>query len=329
MTSPRNNASMLLFAFLVGLVGGCGFERRSEAPEGSESGGEKGAVGVSVLAMSDPFFKMIAEEVVVEVSRQGYEVIVVSGGGDPTKQSDQIESFLARGVLAILVVPCDSDAIGPAIEDANNAGVPVISAGAARPAPDLEVLSHIGSDNYGGGREAANLMIEALGEEGGELAILDHAASEPCRLSVQGFREVIEESNRERETGAIEIVEVLPGGGAKDQAYRATEGLIPAHPDLKAVFAVNDPSALGARAALDDAARNHVVIVAFGGRPEGRRAIKEGKIYAEPIHLPSEIGIEAANAILRRLDGEDVPREILIPTSVYRKADAEHDPSLP
>ena len=55
--------------------------------------------------------------------------------------------------------------------------------------------------------------------------------------------------------GKVDIVKELPGGGTKDLAYRAAEDLLQAHPDLRGIFAINDPSALGARAALEKANR--------------------------------------------------------------------------
>ena len=80
---------------------------------------------------------------------------------------------------------------------------------------------------------------------------------------------------------------------------------------------------LGARAALEHAKReSRVKIIGFDGQPEGKQAIKEGKIYADPIQYPDKIGRETAKAILRYFDGDPPPPEILIPTGLYRQADA-------
>ena len=55
---------------------------------------------------------------------------------------------------------------------------------------------------------------------------------------------------------------------------------------------------------------------------------KAGQIYADPIQFPDKIGRTAVQTIRRYLDGDDVPSETLIPTALYRKADAEKDPAL-
>ena len=147
-------------------------------------------------------------------------------------------------------------------------------------------------------------------------------------LRVKGFREVIDAHNA---SGAakIDLVMELDGGGAKDVGYKAAEDALQATPDLRGIFAINDPSALGARAALEKANKTaQVVIVGFDGQPEGKQAIKEGKIYADPIQFPDRMGIEIVRAIVMHSKGEDVPKEMLIPTSLYRKADGEKDASL-
>ena len=147
-------------------------------------------------------------------------------------------------------------------------------------------------------------------------------------MRVEGFKEVIE-----RTTGAargrIEIVAELPGDGKKDQGYKCAEDALQAHPDMAGIFAINDPSALGARAALEKAGKaDRVKIIGFDGQPEGKQAIKEGKIYADPIQFPDRIARMTVDTIVRYFAGEDVPAEQLIPTALYRQADAQKDETL-
>ena len=111
----------------------------------------------------------------------------------------------------------------------------------------------------------------------------------------QGFKEVIAKHNEGRKTGKIHIVSELPGDGKKDQGYKCAEDALQAHPDLAAFFAINDPSALGARAALEKAGKaDRVKIIGFDGQPEGKQAIREGLIYADPVQYPDRIGAMTA-----------------------------------
>ena len=66
-------------------------------------------------------------------------------------------------------------------------------------------------------------------------------------------------------------------------------------------------------------------IIGFDGQPEGKQAIKEGQIYADPIQFPDRIGTMTVETIVRYFAGEDIPAEQLIPPALYRRADADKD----
>jgi ribose transport system substrate-binding protein len=330
--------SLLFLVLTASLTLGC--SHSTPAPSAVPASAPK-VVALSVLTLTNPFFKVIGDSMAEEAAKHGYEVMVVSGDFDVAKQQNQVKDFIVRKVAAIVLCPCDSKAIGPAIQEANAAGIPVFTADIGCLAPGAKVVCHVATDNYAGGKQAAQAMIEALGDAGGKIAILDHKPVESCILRVKGFKEVIDTHNRQgpekgdspsllkgtvpffRTGGKIEIVAELPGGGEKDPTFKATQGLLEAHGDLAGIFAINDPSALGARAALEKANKaDQIKIVAFDGQPEGKQAIREGKIYADPIQYPDRIGQETMRAIVRHFNGEAVPKEILIPTALYRQADA-------
>jgi ribose transport system substrate-binding protein len=214
------------------------------------------------------------------------------------------------------------------IREANDANIPVFTVDIPYRGGDAKVVSQVATDNFGGGEEAARAMIEALGAAGGKIAVLHFKQAESCQLRVAGFHKVLDPYN-EKAANKIEIVTELESGGAKDIGYKAAEDALQAHPDLRGIFAINDPAALGARAAVEKAGKtSQVVIIGFDGQPEGKQAIKDGKIYADPIQFPDRMGVEIVDAIVKHSKGEDVKPEILIPTRLYRKADAEKDPSL-
>jgi len=322
MPSPVTLFRIIAASLLLAIFGSC-----SSAKTGA--GEAKGTIGVSVLTLGNPFFRVIGDHLTAELEKAGYKTIVVAGEFDVGKQQQQVRDFMVSKCAAIVLCPCNSKGIGPVIQEANKAGIPVFTADIACLAPGAKIVSHIASDNLGGGRQAAEAMIEALGEAGGKIVILDYKDAESCLLRVQGFKEVIDKHNRGRSSGKIEIVAELPGDGKKDKGDRAAQDALQAHPDLAGIFAINDPSALGARAALERAGKaDQVKLIAFDGQKEGKEAIRDGKIYADPIQHPDQIGKQTAQTILRFFQGEEVPLEQLIPTALYRKADALHDPEL-
>jgi len=308
---------------LAGLgLGSCG-------PADGDKPTTRATIGVSLLTLDNPFFKIIGDSITAEAKTKGFETRVISADKDVAKQSNQVKDFIVKKVDAIVLSPCDPKSIVPVIQEANAAGIPVFTVDIPCPDPAAKVVTQIATDNYGGGKEAALAMIEVLGATGGKVAILHLKQAQSCILRVKGFREIIDAHNAAGKP-AIQVVAELDGGGARDIGYRAAEDALQSNPDLKGIFAINDPSALGARAAVEKANKTaQISIIGFDGMQEGKIAIREGKIYADPIQFPDRMGIEIVRAFESWSRGQEVPPEILIPTKLYRKADAESDKSLP
>jgi ribose transport system substrate-binding protein len=258
-----------------------------------------------------------------EAKKHGFEVVAVSGEKDPARQYGQVKEFIVKKVSAIVLTPCDSKAVGAAIKEANAAGIPVFTADIKCLAPGAKVECHVATDNYAGGREAGRAMMMAIGNKG-KVAILDYPEVESVLLRTKGFRDHLA-----TEKSPIKIVGSWPGKGAKDDSFKAMQDVLTSHKDLAGVFAINDPSALGAYAAIEKSGlAGKIAIVGFDGQPEGKRAIKEGKIFADPIQFPERIGRETVTQVMKYLSGDEVSPELLIATKLYFKADAQRDPDL-
>ena len=317
----------VLIACLLTLLGGCGDKAADSSHPAASASKAQGVIGVSLLTLDNPFFKVIGDSITAEGKKYGYETVVVSGDKDVAKQGNQIKDFIVKKVSAIVLSPCDSKSIIPVIQEANAAGIPVFTVDIPCNQPGVKIVTQIATDNEGGGREAGQAMIEALGEAGGKIAVLHFKQADSCPLRVKGFMEVIRAHNAGGKS-KIDVVTELESGAAKDLGYKAAEDALQAHPDLRGLFAINDPAALGARAALEKAGKTQVIIIGFDGQPEGKQAIKDGKIYADPIQFPDQMGVRMVDAILRHSKGETLPAQMLIPTRLYRKSDAQKDPTL-
>jgi len=299
----------------AGLVGGCKDDRPT--------------IGLSVLTTNNPFFNDIGEAMQAEAEKHGWDVIVMDGDNDPAKQQAQVKDFITRECIAIVLTPCDSEAVGAAIKEANNAGIPVFTADIASEAEDAEVVSHIATDNLGGGVLACKAMVQGLkarGDATGEIAIIDHPLIESVKLRTKGFKAQLAKENAADDVD-LKIVKQLPGKGEQAASERVMRDILVSNPNIKGVFAINDPTALGAVAALGDKVKD-VVVIGFDGQMLGKQAIKAGQVYADPIQFPRTIGKMTVEAIALFLEGKPVEKEYLIPTSLYYKADAEKDPEL-
>ncbi len=307
----------VLAALLLSLtlfISGCDTSEQDEENTVSDSSGM--TIGVSLLTRTHPFYQDLEAGLQAASDEAGFELLITAGEFDVARQKDQIQDFIVRKVNAIIVSPCDSKSIGTAIKAANDAGIPVFTADIACLAEGVEVVSHIASDNIAGGQLAAKAIVEALGGSG-KVAIIDHPEVESVIQRVKGFEDELALHD------GIEIVAKLPGHGVKDQAFRTAEDILQSHPDLGAVFGINDDSALGALAAIEKAGKtDRVLIIGFDAVPEAREAIKAGKIFADVVQMPREIGRSTIEALTTYVSGGDVPPEILIPCDLFDRDDA-------
>ena len=141
-----------------------------------------------------------------------------------------------------------------------------------------------------------------------KVVILTHEAATSGRERVQGFLDTI--GGHE----GIEVVEKVPCEGQLEIAMPQMEKLIEQGKEFDSVFCLNDPSSLGAAAALETKGLlDKVDIYGIDASPDAKQLIYEGKMRASVAQFPSRIGEEAANAIYDLLDGKEVKSYISVP----------------
>ncbi len=304
----------LIFSAL--LAAGCG--------ENKDAPAIKGRIGMTCMDLTNPFFKLIANVMTEEAAKHGYEVTALSGELDPAKQNSQMSDFVAQGYDAIFLNPVDSRSAGQGVKAAHEAGIPVFSFDVQVSDEEASKLvsSHIGSDNFQGGQLAGESMMKALGNKG-KVAVVSLPEVTSCILRVDGFKDALKKAN-----SPIEIVTELTGKGARDAGYAVTTDILQAHPDITGIFAINDPSALGAHAAVVKAGKqNQITIVAFDASPAGKQAVFEKKLYDTPQQFPRKMAVGTVAAFIEYLGGTAPDKRILIPCEHYRYEDSISDES--
>jgi ribose transport system substrate-binding protein len=271
-------------------------------------------VGVSLLTKEHVFYRDLEKALRETAARNNLRLIVNSGDWDLAKHQAQIENYIVQKVDAIIVCPCDSRGIGPAIQKANSAGIPVFTADIR--AEGGEIVSQVASDNVAGGRQAAEYMAKLLDGKG-EVAIIDQPIIQSTIERVRGFTEAMSAHP------GIRIVAKPNGEGVRDKAMKAAEDLLQGYPQLAGIFGINDDSALGALAAIEAAGRKGIVIVGFDGIPEARQAILRGSaLKADVVQYPMEIGRITIETIVKYLSGQPVPKEIPVKVGIVDAANA-------
>lgn len=265
-------------------------------------------IGVTLLTQADSFYKDLEAGVRDEANARGLDVVIVACEMDPTKQAAQIEDFVAQRVAAILAAPCDSSAVVPSLAGPERAGIPVFTADIA--AHGGKIVSHVASDNVQGGRLAGEALASALGGQG-KILIIDQPEVASVQERVQGFKEAI------AKYPGMSIAADLSGGGHRDQAAKVMEDALQAHRDLRGVFGINDPTALGATGVIEAAKRQDIAVVGYDASDEARAVMKKGgPLKAEVTQDPRKIGRTAIDVIARYLAGERVPAVIKVDVGI-------------
>ena len=105
--------------------------------------------------------------------------------------------------------------------------------------------------------------------------------------------------------------------------------ILQAHPDIVGIFAINDPSGLGAHAAVAKAGQggpdHHRS--AFDASPAGKQAVFEKKLYDSPQQFPRKMAEGTVELFVKYLEGEEVEKKIFIPCAHYHYEDSVDDES--
>lgn len=272
----------------------------------------KVVIGITLLTRGHAFYRDLEEGLIEAAASHNFKLNIAAAEWDLAKQVAQIEDFIVQKVNAIVVCPTDTKGILAAVERANNKHIPVFTADIA--ASGGSIVSHIASDNIAGGREAAKYVAQRLGGKG-KAAIIDYPAVQSVIDRVKGFEDYL------AKFPAIEIVTKLNGEGVRDKAMRVMEDILQSHPEVNAVFGINDDSALGALSAIEAAGRKDIFIVGYDATPEARQAILRGSaLKADIIQYPKIIGRTTINTIADYLMGKEVPRIIPIKVGIVDQA---------
>jgi len=260
------------------------------------------SVGVTLLTEEHPFYRELKAAFIDECKVRNLKPIILSCNMDLPTQTTQVENFITQRVDAMVVCPAESAGIAGAVRKANNAKIPVFTADIVAQGGKIE--SHIASDNVAGGRLAGEYMAKMLKGKG-DIAIVNHPVVQSVQDRVKGFKEAL------AKFPGMKIVDDQAAEGRRDMAVTVTENILQKHPKLAGIFAINDSTALGALAAIEQSGRKDIVLIGYDGDPEARQKILAGTaLKADAVQYPREIGKATADAVADYLEGKKVPANI-------------------
>lgn len=273
-------------------------------------------IGASYMTMNNEFYEILNEQISHRVEAEGDRLILRNPALSVSRQVEQIGKMLDEGISVLILTPVDSDGLTDILKKARQQGVKIIVVD-SNVSDEQLVDCTIVSDNYKAGCLLGDYLLQ--NKENSKVVILTHEAATSGRERVQGFLDTI--GGHE----GIEVVEKVPCEGQLEIAMPQMEKLIEQGKEFDSVFCLNDPSSLGAAAALETKGLlDKVDIYGIDASPDAKQLIYEGKMRASVAQFPSRIGEEAANAIYDLLDGKEVKSYISVPVELVTKENVEY-----
>ena len=284
-----------------------------EKEEGKEAAsGEEYVIGYAPATLNNAFWLAVKDgvEQAIEESGANVKLVDIDANGDQSVMNDGIINLITSGIDALLCAPADSTAVASALTELKDAGVPVINFDTPVEDPNM-VETIIASDNTNAGYVVGKDVGEKI-EDGAKILVLHSPRASACVQRYDGFIKALDESGKK-----YEIVNVLDGEGDQETSLGLVSDALVADPDLSVIFAVNDPSAMGAVNAIQQAnvaLENEIMVYGVDGNPDAKKMIKAGTMEGTGSQSPETLGYESMMSALDVLAGKEIEKEIVVDT---------------
>ena len=293
---------------------------------GSTTGSSSGqAVGVSLIlkTLSNPYFVSMEKDAQAAAAKDNVHLTVAAGkqDGDTQSQITAVDNAISRGDKGILITT-NGNAVNTALNQAKQAGMFVIALDTALTPPSVADIT-FATDNTQAGRLDGQYAAAALGGKPAVVAMLDLFNNQVVSVDVDrdhGFLEGMginpgnaNLNGQEAKTGTYKgggkytIACHQPTTGAIDGGRTAMENCLSANPSINVVYAINEPAAEGAYAALKAAGKTNVPIYAIDGSCSGLKFVTSGEFTADATQYPGKMAALGVDAIAKLARGGSRP----------------------
>jgi ribose transport system substrate-binding protein len=277
------------------------------------------AVGLTVGDLGNPFFVQIAHGAEAEAKQINAKVkfTALSSNYDVNNQTNQIDNFIASNVNLILLGAADSKGIAPAVLRAKQAGVTVVAVDVgAEGGVDATVTSN---NKQAGTKDGAYVAERLKGK--GQIVIVNGPPVTAVTDRVAGF---LEEVKKHPEIKILS--QDQNAGGSRDGGLRVMSDILTGFPHIDAVFAINDPTAIGCDLAAKQAQRKEFFIVGVDGSPDIVPFLKDpasliAATAAQDPYLMAQEAVKIGHGIM---EGKKPKEELtLIPVGLITKENVD------
>jgi ribose transport system substrate-binding protein len=226
-----------------------------------------------------------------------------------------IDAMINKRVDAIALAPIDKKVMVSVVERAASQGIPVVIFDS--PVDTDKFVAQVATDNYRAGQIAAERMGEITGGKGKVAIVAVQVGAASTMAREQGFEDAIKSK-----FPGIQIVDKRYGEASVERSLAVAENMLTAYPDLTAMFASNESSAVGASRALK-ARGSKVKLVGFDSGPTLEEDLASGAIDSLVVQDPFRMGYDAVRIAVQKLKGETPEKIQNLDARLVTKADLD------
>jgi len=281
-------------------------------------------IGVSIADQKSLFYIAAADGMKQAAEEAGYKLVIESADNDASRQVNQVQNLLTQNIGVMIYTPQDNTAATAGVKLANDAGVPVVALDQKPEGDDAKIVTFIATDSVKAAYTVCSWMFEQMGGAG-DIAILQGPLGATAEVQrTEGCKKALSENP------GIKDVQWETAGWDETKAFNASQNILTAHPNLKAIFGESDAMALGAAKAAQQAGRTGMFFAGIDGFPTMFTAIKDGLVQATMAQQPYMMGQMAVKNAIAILEGKggDIPALQYQDAVLVTQANvAENDPS--
>ncbi|AWM86360.1 ABC transporter substrate-binding protein [Microvirga sp. 17 mud 1-3] len=264
------------------------------------------SVGISVGSLGNPFFVATIKgiEDKAKAINPNVKITSVSSDYDLNKQFTQVDNFIASGVNILMLNAVDPVAIEPSVKRAQAAGMVVAAFDVAAAGADVTVMT----DNVKAGAIACQYIVDHLKGKG-DVLIVNGPQVSSITDRVKGCKGVFDKN-----PGIKILSDNQDAKGSRDGGFAVTQSLLTRFPKIDAIFAINDPTAIGASLAAKQLNRNEFIITSVDGAPDIESELKSGNslIKASASQDPYVMAGQALELAAGILNGKKPEKNVIL-----------------
>ncbi len=265
----------------------------------------------SVPGLTFPFFVHMMNAFKAEAAKQGMGVIESDGQVSSPKQTADVEAAITQGVKGIVISPNEVDAMAPALQQAVDAKIPVVTVD-RRVAQVEGILAHVGADNVKGGEAQGNLILQMFPDGATIINLQGQSGASPAIDRNKGLHNVLDGKDK------YKIVFEQTAGFDRAKGLAVTEAALSGMAEApKVIVAANDDMALGAMEAVKSRGLSGIAIIGFDALPEALAQVRDGGLTATIEQFPgqqSALGVQTLVDFIK--SGKQPAEKVLLLTPV-------------